>query len=237
MFRHVFATLHEMLDEIRTHYGQAGHEQKKQYAEQLSMLKSISDEFIEEWLLFEEKMSEFQEQHAAGSMQTKQELASSTVSTAAAVTSPPKESEGKPAIHVIEMSEPEAAAVCKGQGYFKLFMFREAAHHFQEAIIISPENNMARLFLAMTFMHLQEWNEAQRHFQLLVELTEHPKWQALGYNALGCIQAIRMNLEQAELYFLKAHEADPAFADPLSNLKSCQQHAGHLSLYFGSGQL
>jgi len=135
------------------------------------------------------------------------------------------------------MSEDEAIAVSKGQGYFKLFMFTQAAAHFKEAISIAPENNQSRLFLAMTYMHLQEWHDAERHFQLLVELTEHPKWQALGYNALGCIQAVRMNLEQAERYFLKAHETDPAFTDPLSNLKSCQEHEGQLSLYFGSGQL
>lgn len=128
-------------------------------------------------------------------------------------------------------------AMTRGQGYFKLFMFREAADHFNQAIAGAPDDNRARLFLGMTYMHLQNWHEAQRHFQLLVEVTEHPRWRALGYNALGCIQAVRMNLEQAACYFEKAHEADPEFTDPLANMKSCQEQAGHLSLYFGSGQL
>ncbi|MBW7456059.1 hypothetical protein K0U00_18685, partial [Paenibacillus sepulcri] len=129
-------------------------------------------------------------------------------------------------------------AMTRGEGYFKLFMFKEAAEHFTEALHYSPEHNEAKLFLGMSFMHLQEWHEAQRHFQLLVEITDNPKWRALGLNALGCIQAVRMNLEQAERYFVKAHESDPEFPDPISNIKSCQQHsAGHLSLYFGSGQL
>ncbi|MNY54060.1 Tetratricopeptide repeat protein [compost metagenome] len=116
-------------------------------------------------------------------------------------------------------------------------MFRDAAQYFREAVKYAPEDNFARMFLAMTCMHLQEWHEAQRHFQLLVELTDHPRWRALGYNALGCIQAVRMNLEQAEHYFMKAHETDPDFTEPLSNLQSCQQHEGQISLFFGSGQL
>jgi len=272
LFRHVFATLHDILDDIAIHYAEAENEQKKQYAEQLSMLKSISDTFIEEWLQLEEKIADFHQNHqdtlplptqtqqdgqpffppplsaqlhaeigaeigAISDEELLTDAASDSCDEATATgswnpaTSKAAE-EAKPV-----MSEDEAIAVSKGQGYFKLFMFPQAAAHFQEAVSIAPENNQSRLFLAMTYMHLQEWHDAERHFQLLVELTEHPKWQALGYNALGCIQAVRMNLEQAERYFLKAHETDPAFTDPLSNLKSCQEHEGQLSLYFGSGQL
>ncbi|MCQ6557995.1 hypothetical protein [Paenibacillus mendelii] len=242
LFRHVFATMHEMLDDIMVHYPHAAFEQKKQYTEQLSMLKSISDTFIEEWLQFEEKMADFREQQLDAADKPVQEQqkgqsaqphASGCIQTASA-SSPPN----LISLSTTDSNGQEIPAIMKGQGYFKLFMFRHAAEHFQEAVNCAPDNNGARLFLAMTYMHLQEWLEAQRHFQLLVELTDHPKWQALGYNALGCIQAVRMNLEQAERYFLKAHETDPAFTDPLSNLNSCRQHdQGHLSLYFGSGQL
>ncbi|UVI32430.1 tetratricopeptide repeat protein [Paenibacillus spongiae] len=208
------------------------------------MLKSLSDTFIEEWLQFEEKMADFRELQHESAEKSVQELPQNhkaqqkmpgLVVQTAPVSAPPNKAAASPAS---ESSDLEATLLTKGQGYFKLFMFRHAAAHFQEAVKQAPDNNGARLFLAMTYMHLQEWLEAQRHFQLLVELTDHPKWQALGYNALGCIQAVRMNLEQAERYFLKAHETDPAFTDPLSNLNSCRQHDdGHLSLYFGSGQL
>lgn len=249
MFQHVFATMHELLDEIMTHFGSAEHEQKRRYFEQLSMLKSMSDTFIEEWLLFEEKLAEFRETYRdapetgkpSGVPPAASGPAAAPISKSGAVKTA---EEPSPQVSVPKQTEPvspvpgiEADLLIKGQGYFKLFMFKEAADHFEQAVQAAPENNMARLFLAMTYMHLQQWQEAQRHFQLLVELTDHPKWQALGYNALGCIQAVRMNLEQAERYFLKAHETDPAFTDPLSNLKSCQQQNGHLSLYFGSGQL
>ncbi|MBB3109321.1 tetratricopeptide (TPR) repeat protein [Paenibacillus phyllosphaerae] len=248
MFQHVFATMHELLDDIMSHYGQAGVEQKKQYFEQLSMLKSMSDTFIEEWLTFEEKLAEFRDTHRDPVQKMELPLtdhehehnpmqpavAAQKLNLAAA---PLAAAKATPNCTGETAQQQEAQSIAKGQGYFKLFMFKDAALHFEQAVAAAPEDNRARLFLAMTYMHLQDWPEAQRHFQLLVELTDHPKWRALGYNALGCIQAIRMNLEQAERYFLKAHETDPGFTDPLSNLKSCQDHKGHLSLYFGSGQL
>ncbi|ACT01103.1 hypothetical protein [Paenibacillus sp. JDR-2] len=130
-----------------------------------------------------------------------------------------------------------AMMISKGQGYYKLFMFSDAATHFQSAVSYLPECNLARLYLAMTHMHLQNWSEAQRHFQLLVSLTDYPKWRALGYNALGCIQAIYMNLEQAEQFFLKAYETCPSFKDPLNNLKCCKETPQQLSLFFGSTEL
>lgn len=285
MFKHVFATMQEMLQDIIIHYPNANDMQRKQMDEQLATLKQFSDNFIEQWLQFEEKMADFRDmQHVV--QQSKQTGGhSKTQSQGEAPVSGQKkdvpalpQTPGYPKI----ISQPPAAALrrqsssmkhshvnavppsitpagnasvpghsagyeeaaielcqamSKGQGYFKLFMFREASVHFAEAVRLAPDDNRARLFLGMTYMHLQEWHEAQRHFQLLVEVTEHPKWKALGLNALGCIQAVRMNLEQATRYFEKAHEADPDFTDPLSNMKSCEQHSGHLSLYFGSGQL
>ncbi|QYR19869.1 hypothetical protein KZ483_18570 [Paenibacillus sp. sptzw28] len=245
MFKHVFGAMHEVLDEIILHYPHASADQTKQYDEQLAVLRQFSETFIEQWLQFEEKMADFRDLQSG---QLAQQHSAASYESGTHVHKPVSEGTQPKPIHACAAQAAAESALdaealreqsmMKGQGYFKLFMFREAADHFQEAVHQSPDDNCARLFLAMTFMHLQEWHEAQRHFQLLVEVTDHPKWRALGLNALGCIQAVRMNLEQAERYFEKAHEADPDFADPLSNIKSCQQqNAGHLSLYFGSGQL
>jgi len=252
MINQVFGTLHETLDDIIIHYPHADDEQKKQLDEKLALLKQFSDNFIEHWLQFEEKMADFRDiqsgqlqaaaiappapaQAELGSLSEAEKylLAQQPLPCQAVYAEPESGLSGE---------EPHQAESCeafiKGQGYFKLFMFKEAAACFMEALLHAPEYNEAKLFLAMSLMHLQEWQEAQRHFQLLVEVTDNAKWRALGLNALGCIQAIRMNLEQAERYFARAHESDPDFPDPISNIKSCQQHtAGHLSLYFGSGQL
>ena len=262
MFKHIFASMKEKLNEIMIDYPHANEDQKKLHDEQLSVLKQFSDNFIEEWLQFEEIMADFRDHQLARSNSSSNVLGMSQgaaafkaqqADVAEELTQTPDALlksvaagyvDQTAAAAAINECEPESEAgyehnqpMVRGQGYFKLFMFREAAKHFQEAVKGCPDDNKARLFLAMTYMHLQEWHEAQRHFQLLIEVTDYPKWRAMGLNALGCIQAVRMNLEQAAAYFEKAHEADPDFADPLTNMKSCQQQAGHLSLYFGSGQL
>ncbi|SEN26971.1 tetratricopeptide repeat protein [Paenibacillus sp. OV219] len=274
MIKHVFATMQEMLQDIIIHYPSANNTQRKQMDEKLATLKQFSDDFIEQWLQFEEKMADSREMQQVAQAQSqsqsqahahKNDLAAPphalgypktisqppaaikrTVASMKQTPMPPAplQSASNAAANADAYADgyDEAAidlcqSMSKGQGYFKLFMFREASTHFEEAVRLAPDDNRARLFLGMTYMHMQEWNEAQRHFTLLVEVTEHPKWRALSLNALGCIQAVRMNLEQATRYFEKAHEADPNFTDPLSNMKSCEQHSGHLSLYFGSGQL
>jgi tetratricopeptide (TPR) repeat protein len=221
MLHQLFAAMNELLDDIIRYYPKAGKELRRQLNEQVACLRSMSDSMIDEWLHFEEKLAAILPHESTPSVNV------APVPTAAE--SPAKTA----ALTELERSD----ALRKGQGYFKLFMFQQAAVEFEQAVRHLPDSNMARIFLAMTYMHLHEWEEARRHFQFLIALTDHPKWQALGLNALGCIQAIHANLEQAEHYFTRAHEADPSFAGPINNLSTCRNKAGQLTLYFGSGEL
>ncbi len=245
MFQHMFTEMNELLDQMIQQYPDACEQQKRQFEQQMNELKKVSDSFIEQWLEFEEKLSDFKDSY--GELVSK----SAPATTGSGGSDAAKALEQEPAAsHVytasassvcnkadLEIPEDAAPIISKGQGYYKLLMFPEAAAQFQVAVGQSPECNLARLFLAMTHMHMQNWNEAQRHFQLLIALTDFPKWLALGYNALGCIQAVHMNLAHAEKLFMKAHQVYPSFTDPLNNLKSCQQTPLQLSLYFGSTEL
>jgi tetratricopeptide (TPR) repeat protein len=231
MFQHMFSSMNDMLDQIIEQYEGAGAQEKQHYEEQMNELKKVSDTFIEQWLEFEEKFAEFKDQQSDLATAAEPQLDAALVQNVAVSSAVPCNSAD------LEIPDELASIISKGQGYYKLFMFSQAAEQFQTAIIQSPECNLARLFLGMTQMHLQNWNEAQRHFQLLIALTDFPKWLAMGYNALGCIQAVRMNLAQAELLFKKAYDVCPSFKDPLNNLKSCQETPKQLSLYFGSTEL
>lgn len=236
MFQHMFTEMNELLDRMIEQYPSACDEQKKHYEQQMNEMKKLSDSFIEQWLEFEEKLADFkerQESKAGLAGDSKQHAAAPSKQGAApyvAASYPCSQAD-------LEVPEEAAPIISRGQGYYKLLMFPEAAAQFREAVGHSPECNLARLFLAMTYMHMQNWNEAQRHFQLLIALTDFPKWLAMGYNALGCIQAVHMNLAHAEKLFMKAHQVCPSFTDPLNNLKCCQQTPLQLSLYFGSTEL
>ncbi|WP_028561252.1 hypothetical protein [Paenibacillus pinihumi] len=224
MFSHLFATMNELLDELiqRNPNGIL----KGQDEEQFSVLKAMSDKIMDEWLSFEEKIALFNDK-MQDSVPEKTNITTMPLKTAHA------DKLSAAAVSPVALEQ----LLSKGQGYFKLYMFPEAADAFNKVMEHSPDCNLARLFLAMTYMHMQEWYEAQRHFQLIVALTDHPKWQALGLNALGCIQAIRQNLDQAEVYFQQAYDADPSFEETLSNLHACKTRDGQLSLYFGSAKL
>ncbi|MCA0754376.1 hypothetical protein KP806_04895 [Paenibacillus sp. N4] len=239
MFQHMFASMNEMLDCIIEGYGSAKGKDKEQLEKQLSELKNMSDAFIEQWLEFEEKFADFKEKHldqkGIGSSQVDLEPKGSSVPHAA--DKPPVSSVSVCNAADLEIPDEAAMIISRGQGYYKLFMFPQAAMQFQAAMNQAPECNLARLFLGMTYMHLQNWSEAQRHFQLLIVLTDFPKWLAMGYNALGCIQAVHMNLAGAEQLFMKAYNVCPSFKDPLNNLRSCQETPSQLSLYFGSTEL
>ncbi|RJE90079.1 hypothetical protein D3P07_07625 [Paenibacillus sp. 1011MAR3C5] len=239
MFQHMFTSMNEMLDEITKQYPQASEQERMAYLRQVAEMKKMSDSFIEQWLDFEEKVADFQECIASDQPVT---VTTSVMDNDAdpigqqAKTNLPVEAYP---CSMADLAIPEEAEVLvnKGQGYYNLFMFSHAARLFHDAISIAPECNLARLYLGMSQMHMQNWQEAQRQFQLLIVLSDFPKWLALGYNALGCIHAVHMNIAQAEKLFRKAYEVYPSFTDSLNNLKSCQDTPGQLSLYFGSTEL
>lgn len=212
MITHLFATMHEKLDDLmeRCPDGILVDEDQAQ----LATLVTLSDQVMDHWVQFEEKLSLYRE--GRGNESSDQEAEAEELAFPF--------DEGQSWLN-------------RGQGYFKLFMFPQAADALEKAVGAMPDCNLSRMFLAMTYMHLHQWLEAQRLFQMVVALTDHPKWKALSFNALGCIQAVRMNLDEAEAYFMRAHQADPTFSDPLNNLNSCRKRAGQLSLYFGSAEL
>lgn len=215
MIRQMFASMNEMLDELMIRYPIADSEEKIALNRQWDMLKALSDDMIEAWLLLEDKMGVFRKQMQNGGN---------------------GEPEAADSAALIAESEPNGPYV-KGNGYFKLQMFVQAAQQLEQAAVRHPEAIDARLLLAMCRMHLQMWGEAQRHFQFVACVSDNSKYQAIAYNALGCIQAVFAHLEEARRYFCKALEADPAFCDPRTNLEACAPGRTQVRLQFGSAEL
>lgn len=205
IIRQWFNSLQETLDQLIGRYETADAEERVRLEEECGIVKSLSDEIVEQWLKLEDKLSLFREMEHSGGI------------------------------------EKEPAAMLgpfqKGQGYFKLHMFPQAAEQLEQTVKTYPDLIAPRLYLAMSRMHLKEWGEAQRHFRLVAALAEESKLQAIAYNALGCIQAVFAHLDQARQFFRKAMEADPSYAEPRHNLECCRQGGGELQLQFGSAEL
>lgn len=215
MLKQLFATMNDTLDEVMRQYPTASDKGKQDLHKKLEVLKSMSDQVIEEWLKFEEKLS--------GALQT----VSGNGGSGLADTTPG----GKP---------PESNAALdtfrKGQGYFQLLMFDKAIREFEKALELQPDYLPARLYLAMGHMRLGNDAEAYRHFRFIISLSEHAQMKAISYNAMGCIQAKNANMEQAQQLFKLAYSADPTCVEPMINMGICMsQHGDSNNAGYGYG--
>lgn len=190
MFKHLFTTMNEVLDEIAKRYSTATGAEKASLEEQLQVLKAMSDEFIESWLLFEEKMG--------------------------TVISPDKDPSKWLHNNLLDL-EPgkQSEQFARGQGYYKLLMYDQAILEFEQLVRREPDFLLARIYLAMAYLRNGNAADAYRHFQFLLPLTENSKMKAISYNAMGCIQLQNQNMEKACEYFKKAYASSPECIEPL----------------------
>lgn len=194
MFKHLFSTMNEVLEEIQREYPHSAGKKKEDLDEQLQVLKSMSDEFIESWLLFEEKLGKFYGGVPVSTKTLHKELME------------------------LDVSGKQTDEFLKGQGYYKLYMYDQAIKEFESLIQKQPDFLLARIYLAMGYLRKGEYGEAYRHFQILLPLTDNSKMKAISYNAMGCIQVQNQNMEKAAEYFKKAYHSDPSCMEPLINL-------------------
>ncbi|WP_028593566.1 tetratricopeptide repeat protein [Paenibacillus assamensis] len=219
MLQHMFATMNDQLDDILKHYPKAKGQIREELNQQIQLLTSMSDHFLEEWLRFEEKLALLRKQNE-GEHNSQSNSLTSIVSQKQTSTSVQK------SMLDLDYSDPFQ----RGQGYFTLLMYHQAANHFEEAALQQPERLLARAYLGLSYLHLGRKQEACRHFHFIIPLTEDAMLKALAYNALGCIQAMDRNTEKAQHYFHQAHVADPTIPEPIANLQVCLDNQGCLQL-------
>lgn len=203
MFKQLFASMNDALDDIIAQMPAATGADRAELEERLSVLKAMSDTCIEEWLLFEEKLGQL----------SGKPVHPEPVSEPETLQVPAIQPEEKP-------KNDEEGSFAKGQGYYKLAMFRDAVDEFEQVVRRQPDFLMARIYLAMAYLRCGEYMDAYRHFQFLVPLTDDRKMKAISYNAMGYIQAEKQNMDKAMEFFRLAHSADPSSVEPVLNLKA-----------------
>ena len=107
MFKHLFSTMNEVLEEIQKEYPNSDVEKKAELDEQLQVLKTMSDEFIEAWLLFEEKLGKFYGAVPISTQTLHDELME------------------------LDVSGKQTEEFMRGQGYYKLYMYDQAIKEFE----------------------------------------------------------------------------------------------------------
>lgn len=256
MNHELFSSMHDMLDYIIEHYDQASDSERVEYCQHIQELKETNDYVMDHWVSFEEKLALFfekfmrDEEQPVGiinvlplvSVIEKEETATVAKNVNTAINYEHdkvnfvQQSKALPC-NECDLFDIEHPQYEKAIGYYKLLMFNQSAEILQQLLMELPECNRARLYYAMSLLHLQKWDEAKRQFQLLIVLSDFPKWLALSYNALGCLQAIACHMGEAEKLFRRAYQIYPEFEDALKNLECCSKGKDEISLYFGSTEL
>lgn len=207
MFQHLFAEMNRMLQEIAADYPSAEGARRDDLLCKYNMLHRISDNVMDEWLAFAEKLSHFREQ-ADFSLQPEEE--------------PDQE----------EAPELAMDSFVRGQGYYKLLMYRKCIDQFNEVIGRYPDSLAARLYLAISCLHLNEGETAWGHLEHMLTLIQENKLKAMIYNALGCIRASQERYIEARKLFGLSLMHDPALPEPNVNLEVCRRRGG--TLQFGN---
>jgi len=191
MFKQLFATMHEVLDEVVKQYPTAGQAKREMLKEQVQTLKTMSDDCIELWLSFEERFR---------ALLTALEPSESY--------STPLE-QGDVELGGEDESGRRSEEFQRAQGYYLLRMYDRAVKEFEFVLKRHPESLLARAYLAMGYTRLGDFAEASRHFSLLIPLTDNATMKAISYNIMGCIHFEKQNVDKATEYFSKAYHSDP----------------------------
>jgi tetratricopeptide (TPR) repeat protein len=204
MFKHLFISMNEMLNEVADQYPQAVGVQKRELDDKLLTLKSMSDTLIEEWLRFEEKLAAFY-----GQLPTS--LSTSQVD--------------------LELDDKRSEGFVRGQGYYKLQMYAEAIREFTAIVRLQPDFTLARLYLAMSFLQKGEVPESYSHFYFLSQITENRYIKAISCTAMGCIQMQGANADKGIEYFNQAYQSDPGSVKLLLDMGLCHEKKGQLDFF------
>ncbi|KAA9006272.1 hypothetical protein F4V43_04740 [Paenibacillus spiritus] len=216
MFQQMFAEMNDMLSDIAARYAGAGDSERRELMEKYRMLRRLSDEALDEWLVFAEHLSRFRQAAGVGDEDG----------------GDPQEAPfSGPAGSAAEEAEPPELAMdqfVRGQGYYKLQMYPQCVASFLEVLDSYPDSLPARLYLAMSHLYQDERAEARTHLEHMLQHVRGRRLKAMLLNAIGCIAAGQRQFGEAEELFLLAAKHDPAMPEPARNLEVCRRGSGKL---------
>lgn len=91
----------------------------------------------------------------------------------------------------------------KAKACYDLMMFEQAAKHFEKVLDENSEYELARLYLAHSYLATQRSEQARYHLQFLLETSSDDSVKQLSAHALACIEGTVESYEQALHYFNK----------------------------------
>ncbi|MDQ0337622.1 tetratricopeptide (TPR) repeat protein [Caldalkalibacillus uzonensis] len=175
-----FEQLHKRLMDLSHQYAK-GLVPKEVYEDELAALQKESELILEEWIKFEEALSQID--FVPGGTDNMMHGQPGTVPLNSAVT--------------------QSSAWKQAKAFYDLMMFEQAIPHFCHVVGKHPDFEQARLFLAHAYLATNQLEKAKYHLQFLLDTTQKDDLYHLAAHGLACLQGTLKAYEQAHYYFEK----------------------------------
>lgn len=217
-----FEWMEDALTQIETILPHCPGKVREELVQRFRHLQDVNDEWLDEWLLLQErfrdvveKYPELVDEHGHGQQSIGKKHLKETEATETAS----DDEEG----HELEfwIDEQVLRQFREGQGYYQLLMFPEAMAHFLQVLDTEPDFLLGRLYLALTHFHRGEWEEAMKHFELVLKTAPHDEFRRFSHHMLGCVLVNQNEDVKAVRHFSRALSLDSENSDTLFNLGAC----------------
>ncbi|PTM58761.1 tetratricopeptide repeat protein [Desmospora activa] len=188
----------ERMDLIQAEYPTASPSEQSQMREEVQSIRRWMGELLEGWIALEEGIAVLLQTHPELDGEATEELGEE-----------------------FWLDERVVRSFRQGQGYYQLKMFQEARPFFGHVVDSEPEFLLGRIYLALSQFQSGQWEEAQRHFELVLKTAEQVPFQTFAHHMLGCVQVKCGREQQAIRHFEQALELDPDHGDSWFNLGTC----------------
>lgn len=223
MFDKPFEQLFRALERIENQLTVADQEQKQLLREELIALRSVSDRFVEKWLIFEEKMADLSDFFDLGMEMVQPSMpgakaTSNTDLSALPYSFSPISQVGDTIQHSFRM----------GLGYFDLLMFPDAIRELERVVEMDGDFAIARVYLALGYFGQHVYEKALQQLNLVAVGQNDPLVLSVVHHTLGQIYAAQGDYVRAAEEFKQTAAYSRDFADAYYNLGICQYHEGQM---------
>ncbi|MGD8189244.1 tetratricopeptide repeat protein [Brevibacillus ginsengisoli] len=222
-FEEYFSSLLNQIDRIERDWETADGNRRMMLAGELREHRQISDQIVDQWIQYEEKLSHLikkVKQSTIKAFEEEQIMQSHSQLFTQAPTTPSKWTKQE------EAEETYQHLFRKGEGFYHLRLFEDAKSHFADLIQHYPDWEHGRLYYAYSLLFSGDTEAGIKEFRLLSRSASSPKVATISYNAIGSILAQTQQYLEASQAFQEALEIAPDHPESLYNLALCYLHTG-----------
>lgn len=211
-----FQSLTQRIRAIEHEWPKATDSRKQELLSKLWELRHASDQVVDLWLQYEEKLSNAMKQITGEQERAEKEQRAAK----GKLPSLPFSAETNAA------GEESGELYRKGEGFYHLRLYEEARGYFRELVAKSPDWETGRLYYAYSLLFCDDKQAALREFRLLSKSALSPGVSAISCNAIGCMLAEEGKWLEARQAFCESLGHHPTQAQAMYNLALSHLHDG-----------